>query len=472
MYRNKACSESYNTHCQPCRGPTGPMGGPGRLGPTGPMGSIGPSGKLGPTGHTGPTGKTGPTGDRGDVGPIGATGQRGYTGQTGPTGPTGSIGLIGSTGPTGKGNTGPIGSTGSQGLPGPTGHTGPLGPIGINGIPGPTGPTGTPGPPTLNAILNNGNSTGSSLTIGTNDPNNLIFRTNGIQHMKLDLNGTLSISNTTPGFPSITAPNGILSISTTQSVFQNGGVYIDGATTINPTTYPTTIGSGTGTLTLGSLSQDTNIKRGLRITQNTLTSSHLILEDGSLIPNTLTLTIPTATTTHTLILPPSQGALNTTLTNDGTGTLSWTPKFFSPTIILEDYLTTQAAIITATPNWTSTGTVTINPNSITLTSNTDTYTYTSPLNYTIGTYKVEYNTEIENTKTTSQQIYTQIDGNPFTLISDTNMRYQTVTPSKSLTTNFYFTTTTSTNTFAFRIKNNSISGPATLAFPFRITQIN
>ncbi|MCC7303653.1 MAG: collagen-like protein [Bacteroidia bacterium] len=61
------------------------------------------NGPAGPTGPTGPAGATGPTGATGTVGPTGAagaTGPTGATGSTGVTGPTGSFSLTGTFGQT------------------------------------------------------------------------------------------------------------------------------------------------------------------------------------------------------------------------------------------------------------------------------------------------------------------------------------------------------------------------------------
>jgi len=78
---------------------------------------------------------------------VWAAGVAGPTGPTGPTGPIGPTGPTGLTGPTGPpGSVGPTGPDGPPGPTGPTGSTGPIGPTGPNGPTGPTGPTGPPGP--------------------------------------------------------------------------------------------------------------------------------------------------------------------------------------------------------------------------------------------------------------------------------------------------------------------------------------
>ena len=56
------------------------------------------------------------------------------------------------------------------------------------------------------------------------------------------------------------------------------------------------------------------------------------LHDSSATPNIVTVTVPSSVTPHTLTLPSAQGSANQVLTNNGSGTLSWTtPTVYSNT---------------------------------------------------------------------------------------------------------------------------------------------
>ena len=144
------------------------------------------AGEKGNIGATGSMGLLGPQGSVGPIGPQGNTGANGIQGIQGAIGPQGSIGPIGQ-----QGNTGANGSQGIQGAIGPQGNTG------ANGIQGTTGPltinTGAnnqiayyagngvtiSGTNSIsNILLQNGNSFGAPMSIGTNDINPLLFEIN------------------------------------------------------------------------------------------------------------------------------------------------------------------------------------------------------------------------------------------------------------------------------------------------------
>ncbi|MDY3315875.1 hypothetical protein PG630_00935 [Riemerella anatipestifer] len=79
-------------------GPAGAVGPKGDKGDTGATGPAGPQGPRGLTGATGPAGAVGPKGDKGATGPAGPQGPRGLTGATGPAGaigPKGDTGVVG-----------------------------------------------------------------------------------------------------------------------------------------------------------------------------------------------------------------------------------------------------------------------------------------------------------------------------------------------------------------------------------------
>jgi hypothetical protein len=180
--------------------------------------------QAGPTGATGPqglAGATGATGATGDTGPTGPQGPQGLVGPTGATGPTGAQGLTGATGATGAtGDIGPTGPHGPQGPVGATGATGPQGPTGATGATGATGPNwnitnltwNNSGTITLNtdqpssftstagAWLTTGNAgtTPANNFLGTIDNQDLVFRTNNTENMRITNTGNVGIGTTSP----------------------------------------------------------------------------------------------------------------------------------------------------------------------------------------------------------------------------------------------------------------------------------
>ncbi len=184
-----------------CQGPTGATGAAGNVGATGP---AGPSGTNGTNGTNGTTGPTGPSGAIGSAGPTGPSGINGTNGVTGPSGPSGAIGTAGPTGPNGA--AGATGANGTNGATGATGATGPTWTITTSTF----NSTGTLSltttiPSTVTstngAWLTTGNGGMSATTnyIGTSDLNPLVFRTGGIERMRIDgSNGNLGIG-VTPG---------------------------------------------------------------------------------------------------------------------------------------------------------------------------------------------------------------------------------------------------------------------------------
>lgn len=107
-------------------------------------------------------------------------------GPTGPTGPTGPIGLNGATGPTG--NIGLTGATGSTGLTGATGSTGSI---------GVTGPTGAD-LGTHWTITGNAGTNAATNFVGTTDLNDLVFRTNNTEWMRIISTGSVGIGTNSP----------------------------------------------------------------------------------------------------------------------------------------------------------------------------------------------------------------------------------------------------------------------------------
>ncbi len=122
-----------------------------------------------------------PTGATGATGSTGVTGLTGATGSTGSTGPTGSTGITGATGAIG--NTGSTGATGATGATGPTGATGATGADGSLNAWGLTGNTGT---------------TAATNFIGTTNAQDLVFKTNSSERMRITSAGNVGIGTNNP----------------------------------------------------------------------------------------------------------------------------------------------------------------------------------------------------------------------------------------------------------------------------------
>jgi hypothetical protein len=202
------------TGLQGVTGPQGLLGVTGNVGATGP---TGPQGSTGAQGTTGPTGNDGAPGAQGHQGTTGAQGLQGNTGATGPTGPQGAQGLQGPTGATG--NDGTNGTTGATGATGSTGPTG-VGTIGATGATGPYGPQwniinlsyATDGTLTLTTdqpasfttpqkawlLTGNGGTNPTNNFLGTTDNQDLVFRTNNTEKVRVLSNGNVGIGTATP----------------------------------------------------------------------------------------------------------------------------------------------------------------------------------------------------------------------------------------------------------------------------------
>lgn len=231
-------------------GDTGPQGIQGNTGPTGAQGIqgiTGPTGDTGPQGIQGIQGVTGDTGPQGIQGVQGIQGIQGIQGVTGPQGIQGIQGITGDTGPQGiQGIQGIQGVTGPQGIQGIQGITGDTGATGAQGITGPTGPLGPaggdlsgtyPNPtvialqgnPVSNASPQNGNvlmwdgtqwlpvdtlndfwalrgnagTNAATNFVGTTDNQDLVFRTNSTEKVRIKTNGAVGINQPTPNATSI-----------------------------------------------------------------------------------------------------------------------------------------------------------------------------------------------------------------------------------------------------------------------------
>ncbi|MBP6732686.1 MAG: tail fiber domain-containing protein, partial [Chitinophagales bacterium] len=111
-------------------------------------------------------------------GPTGATGSTGATGENGITGATGIAGITGATGSTGlTGTTGPTGNTGATGVTGATGADGALNAWGL------TGNTGT---------------TAGTNFIGTTNAQDLVFKTNNTERMRVTSAGNVGLGTNNP----------------------------------------------------------------------------------------------------------------------------------------------------------------------------------------------------------------------------------------------------------------------------------
>ncbi len=138
------------------------------------------------------TGNTGSTGVMGAIGNTGSTGSTGAIGIIGNTGSTGFIGFTGNTGNSGiAGLNGPTGNTGFTGSPGSIGATGGTGAIGV------TGATGTD-LGTHWTITGNGGTTAGTNFIGTTDANDLVFKTNNTEKLRVTSSGNIGVGTAAP----------------------------------------------------------------------------------------------------------------------------------------------------------------------------------------------------------------------------------------------------------------------------------
>jgi len=243
------------------------------------------SGSGGGTGATGPTGPTGANGTVGATGPTGAG--------MGPTGPTGVTGATGPTG-TGMGPTGPTGPTGTAGVAGATGATGLAGTAGVTG---PTGPTGT----ATNYWTDN------TTYLSPNDNANVKVYDN---LQAWGIKSTLMKASAGTGWSTGSENSGVSGVSNGYA-FQTGiygyqtGSAEDGAGVVGAYSSATWGGLGYykySTPWAGFFTGKIGLNTGTYYTA---------FQTG----------IQAANITYTL--PIAQGAANTVLSNNGSGTLSW-----------------------------------------------------------------------------------------------------------------------------------------------------
>ena len=269
---------------QDCQGPPGPVG---LTGPAGTQGVPGPTGPQGPIGLTGPAGADGLQGPAGPQGPIGLTGPvgpQGPIGLTGPAGPQGIPGPTGADGPAGpQGIPGPAGADGLQGSAGPQGPQGVAGPQGIQGPVGPQGPQGpswnitnltfnaqgnavltTDQPQTFTTStkswLLSGNSGTNPLNdfLGTTDNQDLVFRTNNAERVRILTNGNVGVGTANPQktfHVSGIASNNV-GIGTSPPIIYNPTIRLDGLsstfTGLAANTYPKNlVVDANGDITMG-----------------------------------------------------------------------------------------------------------------------------------------------------------------------------------------------------------------------------
>ena len=94
---------------------------------------------------------------------------------------------------------GPVGPQGIQGPAGPQGIQGPTGATGLTGAQGIQGIQGTPGSQDAWGLNGNAGTNASANFIGTTGAQDVVFRTNNIERMRLSSNGNLGIgTNSTP----------------------------------------------------------------------------------------------------------------------------------------------------------------------------------------------------------------------------------------------------------------------------------
>lgn len=172
------------------------------------------------------------------------------------------------------------------------------------------------------SLLGNAGTTAGTNFIGTTDNQNIVFKRNNAQSMRLmDLAGTplLDIRNTTNQGRLGVGGSGsaVLNVGTMFGISGTAGTmrqYVDntaanttlnfdnaGGATILNVNFEDNIGIGTASARTGKL-----------FFRNATNANVLTIQSGN------------TTASHTLTLPPTQGASNTILTNDGAGNLSWT----------------------------------------------------------------------------------------------------------------------------------------------------
>ena len=139
------------------------------------------------------SGPPGPTGPQGVAGIAGQNGLDGIDGQDGATGATGPQGIQGPTGP--QGVAGIAGQNGIDGIDGLDGATGPTGPQGIQG---PTGPQGADGADNAWSLIGNSGTDPTTNFLGTTDAQDLVFKTNNKEDVRINTNGNVGIGTATP----------------------------------------------------------------------------------------------------------------------------------------------------------------------------------------------------------------------------------------------------------------------------------
>lgn len=128
-------------------------------------------------------------------------------------------------------------------------------------------------------FANNGNSFGSAASLGTNDLNNLIFKTNSTEKLRLDTNGGLSIGTGSNALEKLEVDGGIKFGNTTNSnagtIRWNGADFegYDGAIWKSLTAGPTSYVNGTGASFVSGLANVTANRTGAAVETLMFTSA-------------------------------------------------------------------------------------------------------------------------------------------------------------------------------------------------------
>jgi hypothetical protein len=213
------------------------------------VGSSGTSGNNGSSGTSGNNGSSGTSGNNGSSGSSGASGTSGSSGANGTSGSSGTAGSSGSTGTSGSsGATGTSGSSGATGTPGSSGTSG----TGAAGTQGTSGSSGVSGTATLQTgslakqtilynVVSGSQNTITGLNLSGNKwgvdikeewdyavvPGDQYYNNVNLLLRLTGSNGSTSFVDNSSSPKTMTA-NGNAQISTAQTKFSGGSLYLDG----------------------------------------------------------------------------------------------------------------------------------------------------------------------------------------------------------------------------------------------------
>ena len=173
------------------------------------------------------------------------------------------------------GPQGPAGPTGANGIDGTNGQDGAQGPQGIQGIQGevgPQGPEGADGAENAWSLLGNDISSDNSQFIGTISNNDVVFKANSIERMRISSNGGLGIGGDA-GTNKLNVHNG--SINITDGI-ANYSLFIDNGSIFGPNIFNKNTYGG------GFIQAPLHGNIGIRLSPNHWDDGVFILSDKNL----------------------------------------------------------------------------------------------------------------------------------------------------------------------------------------------